>query len=198
MEAPEWCDGMVTGSTVLHRLPAAAALAAQQCLQAISAAALPTGSAHPQHADRRAQVVRERRQVGGWCFGWDTFALASSATKATAESRGACEVGSAWSQQEFRMSPGLNHQHVPHSSLGCLSCWSVANMLSSLKILRKVKEQGFNIKCLNQSRVEFPRAKILLYPEGIPSAEYKYPPPKNGGVIRFQRRVTRILCKGKG
>lgn len=28
-----------------------------------------------------------------------------------------CGVSSTWSQQEFRMSPDLNHQHVPHSSL---------------------------------------------------------------------------------
>lgn len=78
------------------------------------------------------------------------------------------------------------------------SCWSVANMLSSLRILRKVKEQRFNIKHLNQSRVEFPRAKIHHYPEGIPCAEYKYLLPKNGGVIPSQRRVMRILCKVKG
>lgn len=58
------CRGRaVTRSTAL-RLPAAVAPAARQCLQATSAAALPTGSAHPQRADGRALMVRERRQLG--------------------------------------------------------------------------------------------------------------------------------------
>jgi len=51
-------------------------------------------------------------------------------------------------------------------------------MLSRLRKVRKVKEQRFSIKCLNQSRVEFPRAKIFCYPEDIPCARYKYLLPK--------------------
>lgn len=105
--APGWCDEMVTWSTVLLHLPAASALAAQLSLCTVSAAALPTVSAHPQHVDRQAQVVGEQRQFGSCCFGWDMFALANSATKATAESRGALWywLKSAGSQNEPWLEP---------------------------------------------------------------------------------------------
>lgn len=63
----------------------------------------------------------------------------------------------------------------------------VASTFSSVRRLRKVKEQRLNVKCLKQSRVEFPRAKILLCPEGI--AHTECPIPKNGGVIPSQRKA---------
>lgn len=131
--ASECCGGAVTwgmgfrvlwwGCDMRHRFlfPHCSSSGGSAGLQEITAAALPTGSAHPQHADRWPLMVHELRWFGVWCFNWGTFALASFATKATAVRRGACETGSAWNEKESKMSLSMNCQSVPHNSLRCFS-----------------------------------------------------------------------------
>lgn len=117
MRASGRCERMVMWCTVLHHLPVATALAAQLCLCAILAAALPTSSAHLSMLTDKLRWFRSRDSLeadalAGTCLLWPTLLQ-----KQLQRAEVLYGVGSAWSQQEFRMSPDLSHQHVPHSSL---------------------------------------------------------------------------------
>lgn len=66
------------------------------------------------------------------------------------------------------------------------------------KETEKWNNRGLTLNVSTQQEWNFPGQRYFFTPGAFPCAEHEYLLPKNGGVIPYQRRVTKILCKGKG
>lgn len=108
-----------------------------------------------------------------------------------------CGVGSAWSQQEFRMSPGLNHQHVPHRSLNASVILECCQHAFQPKETETWNNRGLAFNVSTKAERNFQIKDTFFTPRTFPVQSMNTCFQKNGGLILSPKRITRIHCNGK-